>query len=294
MDTADPGQRVGALVALKPVEQAKSRFDTVAPPLRRRLAWTMALDTLQALAGAVDLILVVSDQPSLESRLHRAGIGVRVLPEARSQAHRGGINAALGHGFTALVGNGYTSVLASVGDLPALRSESVRRIVAASRAHPRSFVADASGLGTTMLITHGGDLDPHFQGRSAAAHHHSGAVALRDFAPGDTVLDPSVRQSGVSDARRDVDTEVDLADAFRLGLGPATARLVEPQTGRLGRYQPITVADLTASDRRNVITAEGRRLLLPPGAVDPELRRLHPGQRLHAVTFGAVVAAAWL
>lgn len=41
-----------AVVALKQSPYAKSRLDVPAP-LRRRLAWTMALDTLSALASAV-------------------------------------------------------------------------------------------------------------------------------------------------------------------------------------------------------------------------------------------------
>ncbi len=53
---------------------------------------------------------------------------------------------------------------------------------------------------------------PRFGPRSRAAHAASGAVAL-EVGP-------------VPGLRRDVDTEVDLWDAGRLGLGPATAELV--------------------------------------------------------------------
>ena len=74
-------QTVGAVVALKPTEFAKSRLGTVPDPLRRRIAWTMAVDTLTALVAAVDRVLVVSDQPSLEARLRRLGLSVAVTPE---------------------------------------------------------------------------------------------------------------------------------------------------------------------------------------------------------------------
>ena len=40
---------VAAVVALKAGEFAKSRLSTLPDPLRRRLAWTMAVDTLSAL-----------------------------------------------------------------------------------------------------------------------------------------------------------------------------------------------------------------------------------------------------
>ena len=51
MDTSDAVAPAAAVVALKPSEYAKSRLDLPAP-LRQRLAWTMALDTLRALAAA--------------------------------------------------------------------------------------------------------------------------------------------------------------------------------------------------------------------------------------------------
>jgi len=62
-----------AVVALKPMEHAKSRL-AVPDALRRRLAWTMALDTLAALCDALPQVLVVSDQPALEAQLRRAGL----------------------------------------------------------------------------------------------------------------------------------------------------------------------------------------------------------------------------
>ena len=210
-----------ALVALKAGEFAKSRLSTLPDPLRRRLAWTMAVDTLTALDAVAAAVCVVSDQPGLPARLRRAGLpGVEVLPEQR----RAGMNEALREGAEHLLRAGHPGVLACVGDLPALRAGSLRTVLAAATAHDRAFLPDATGVGTTMLCTTGSPLAPHFQGRSAAAHHSSGAVALTD----------AVLARPVPDARRDVDTEVDLADAIRLGLGPASAALVDPVTGRLG------------------------------------------------------------
>ena len=49
-----PTPGVGAVVALKAGEFIKSRLAPLPQPLRRRLAWTMAVDTLRALAEAVE------------------------------------------------------------------------------------------------------------------------------------------------------------------------------------------------------------------------------------------------
>lgn len=298
MEPADAGGPTAAVVALKAGEFAKSRLAPLPDPLRRRLAWTMALDTLQALSAAVDRVLVVSRQPSLASRLQRSGVVVDVLGEVG----RAGMNAALSQGDDLLRDHGTAVVLACVGDLPSLRADSVRRILAASRSHFRCFVPDASGVGTTMLLSRDGELDPRFQGRSAAAHHASGA----------TRLEPGPADGSLADARRDVDTEVDLADASHLGLGPATAALLVGGTGRLGTYRTVTATAWTSADAPGVdmtsagttgadddatgvaVTSTGHRVLLPTAALGDGLRTVHPGQRLHAVLDGERVLSAWL
>jgi 2-phospho-L-lactate/phosphoenolpyruvate guanylyltransferase len=268
------------VIALKPIEHAKSRL-AVPDPLRRRLAWTMALDTLSALCRALPHVLVVSDQAALEARLRHAGIAAEVI----SESGHVGMNSALSRGALTLHAQGFSSVLACVGDLPALRPESVLQIVDASRSHPRSFVADASGVGTTMLVAHEVELAPQFQGRSAAAHYASGAVSLSAEAIG----------SPIADARRDVDTEADLAAAIGLGVGPATSALIDHGKGRLGRYELITATQWRNADRELLaVTATGRRIALPATAFRDELRYTRLGQRLHAVEADGRVLAAWL
>ena len=131
-----------------------------------------------------------------------------------------GLNPALIHGARMLRERGVPVVMACVGDLPALRPESVRRVLRAARPHRRAFLADASGAGTTMLIARHVDLDPHFGRRSAKAHEASGAVAL---GPPHFTSPP--------DAATDVDTEIDLETAARLGVGRATADVMR----RFGR-----------------------------------------------------------
>jgi 2-phospho-L-lactate guanylyltransferase len=279
-EALEPPRPAAAVVALKPVAHAKSRLGTLPDPLRRRLAWTMAVDTLRALGAAVDLLLVVSDQPALASRLARAGVVADVVPEAG--AH--GMNGALGRGAEIATARGHRTVLACVGDLPALRPASVRTVLDAVEGG-RAFVADASGIGTTMLVASGTPLEPHFQGRSAAAHHQSGAVPLTDERLG----------AAVPDARRDVDTEVDLGPAAGLGLGPATAALLAPGTGRLATSTVVTTTSWTDGHGRPLaVTAEGHRLVLPDEAVDGLRLPLRIGQRLHAVHADGVVRSAWL
>lgn len=269
-----------AVVALKPVARAKSRLDSLPDPVRRRLAWAMAVDTLAALAAAVDEVIVVGDQPALASRLHRAGVAARVVGEAGAT----GLNAALAHGAQLLAAAGHVRVLACVGDLPALRPDSVRRVLAAAPPG-RSHVADATGVGTTMLVADGVPLDPRFQGGSAAAHAASGAVALTDARLG----------RPVPDARADVDTEADLAPAVTLGVGRATATLLDPVSGRPAGYTVVTTTTHTdAAGRPLVVAAAGHRLVLPPGALADGLGPLRPGQRLHAVQVDGVVRSAWL
>jgi 2-phospho-L-lactate guanylyltransferase len=274
------GTVIAAVIAIKPMEHAKSRL-AVPDALRRRLAWTMALDTLSALCGALAHVLVVSDQPALEERLRRAGLAAEVI----SESGHVGINSALTRGGACLRAQGFTSIMACVGDLPALRPESVARVLEASRSHPRSFVADASGVGTTMLVAHDVDLAPQFQGRSAAAHHTSGAVSLSAEAIG----------SPVADARCDVDTEADLTAAIELGVGPATSALIDHEKRRLGRYVLITATQWSNADGDQMaVTASGTRIALPADALRGELRHAQLGQRLHAVEADGRVLSVWI
>ena len=270
-----------AVVALKPVLHAKSRLGTLPDPLRRRLAWTMAVDTLTALSAVVTRLLVVSDQPALASRLARAGVDARVAGEAGAV----GMNGALARGAALATAAGPGTVLACVGDLPALRPDSVRTVLAAVPDGARAYLADVSGVGTTMLVAAGVGLDPHFQGRSAAGHHASGAEPLTDDRLG----------VAVPDARRDVDTEVDLAAAAGLGLGAATTALLAPGSGRLAAYTVVTTTGWSdAEEKPLAVTTGGDRLVLPPTALDGLRTPLRIGQRLHAVHADGVVRSAWL
>ena len=238
--------RLVALVALKRPEIAKSRLASLPPPLRRRLAWTMALDTLSSLAEVLPVI-VISQQGNLAEQLRRQRISAQVIGERGAT----GINAALRHGEEAAMAQGFSGTLACVADLPALRPTSIQTVLAAAPDVPRAFVADASGEGTTMLISRGSQLDPRFQGRSAEAHRASGALELGINELGGRLLD----------ARRDVDNEADLSEAFQLGLGPATRQLFDA-AGNLGRYAMIMIGELLPDGARIAVTRSGTRLII--------------------------------
>jgi 2-phospho-L-lactate guanylyltransferase len=282
-DLASPfDERVAAVVALKTLPAAKSRMSSLPDPLRERLARCMAIDTLSALAAVVDQVLVVSDQPDLPAALHRAGLNVRVVPEppdpgpAADPVHGGGsLNRALAHGDVLLRAEGSEVVLACVGDLPALRTDSVHRVIAASRSRSRCFLADHDGGGSTMLIARGVSLNPLYgretrSGRtigSALRHQRSGAVALE--------------VGELPDARRDVDSLSDLRFATLLGTGPATASLLDPQRAAPGHYQRVEVLDRHGQDL--TVLADGVAEAVPVPAYDGDPALLVPGRRLHAV-----------
>lgn len=272
---------VGAVVALKPATLAKTRLGALPAPLRERLAIAMALDTLTALAAAVDRLLVVSDEATLPGILARAGIAADRLPEPDPP----GMNAALAAGDRRLRATGCDPVLASVGDLPALTAEAVRALlrVADDHAAPaRMFVPDRQGEGTAMLIANGVELDPRFQGGSAQAHRDSGAIALP--------------MQDHPQLRADVDAPEDLATVIDLGVGRHTAGLIDPLGRRLADYLPVTVAGPAdpATGDHPVITDAGVRTVLPATALDAQIRMLRPGQRLHTATVGDRLTSAWI
>ncbi|MFJ7153749.1 2-phospho-L-lactate guanylyltransferase [Streptomyces sp. NPDC101118] len=191
---------------------AKSRLAAAAGAARSDLALAFALDTVAgALAcTAVRDVVVVTDDPVAAGEL--AGLGARVVPDSPAA----GLNAALSHGARAArEGRPGAPVAAMNADLPALRPGELRRVLDSAAAFQRAFVADAAGIGTTLLsAARGVELAPAFGGPSRARHSASGAV--------------EIALEGVDSVRRDVDTGEDLAAAAELGLGGRTARLYRP------------------------------------------------------------------
>ncbi|RFU87397.1 2-phospho-L-lactate guanylyltransferase [Streptomyces triticagri] len=196
------------VIPLKPLTRAKSRLAGAArAALRPSLALAFAQDTVAAALAcpAVRDVVVVTDD-ALASR-ELAALGARTVRDEPA----GGLNAALAHGaHTARALHPGTPVAALNADLPALRPAELLRVLHSASAIPRSFLADAAGIGTTLLAAADGTpLAPAFGGPSRARHLATGAheLALTDV-PG---------------ARQDVDTWEDLAAALELGVGPRTA-----------------------------------------------------------------------
>ncbi len=190
------------LVPVKSLDRAKSRLSSRTAAQRRGLSLAFALDTVRAALAATGVgeLVVIGDD---DVRAAVTALGARWLLDPGA-----GLNAALEHGCAEALGSG-NGVAALVGDLPAVRPEQVAAALRAAQQVGRGLVADAAGTGSTLLTARAGStLGPLFGVRSRAAHRESGAVEL--------ALGP------VAGLRRDVDTEVDLWDAVRLGVGPAT------------------------------------------------------------------------
>lgn len=194
------------VVPIKTLDAAKTRLQ-VPDGIRSALALAFALDAIDALrkCDQVASIVVTTNSDDLSAELTRQGIEVMVDSGV-------GLNAAIRGAATSEVD---TAVL--VGDLPAVQADDLTSALTTAAAHRRSFVCDATGVGTTLLTARAGTpLDPRFGEHSRAEHRASGAHEIDG------------RFSGL---RRDVDTDVDLWDARRLGVGAHTQAVLAAVLG---------------------------------------------------------------
>ncbi|MBH5337195.1 2-phospho-L-lactate guanylyltransferase [Streptomyces pactum] len=202
------------VVPLKPLSRAKSRLDGGVPEgWRPDLALAFAQDTVAAALAchAVAGVVVVTDDPRAGREL--SALGARVLPDV-PRPPADGLNAALAHGARAVRAGRPDAAVAALGaDLPALRPAELGRVLGAAAEAGRAFLADAAGIGTTLLAAGpAAELAPAFGGASRARHRASGARELE--------------LPGVECVRQDVDTVQDLRAALRLGVGPHTSALL--------------------------------------------------------------------
>ncbi|MFD0308205.1 2-phospho-L-lactate guanylyltransferase [Streptomyces sp. NPDC127119] len=195
------------VVPLKALARAKSRLsDTAADGLRPGLALAFAQDTVAAALACpevADVAVVTGD--ALAGR-ELAALGARIVPDEPG----GGLNAALRHAEAVVrITNPHTPLAAMNADLPALRPLELARVLTAAAEFPRAFLADAAGIGTTLLAASPGhELLPAFGTDSRARHRASGAAELL--------------LTAVDSVRQDVDTGADLRAALTLGTGPRT------------------------------------------------------------------------
>jgi 2-phospho-L-lactate guanylyltransferase len=196
------------VVPVKTLARAKSRLaDTADDGMRPGLALAFAQDTVAAALAcpAVAGVAVVTDDARAGREL--AGLGARVVADEPGD----GLNAALVHGAAAVRAVRPESAVAALNaDLPALRPAELSRVLAAAAQFRRAFLADAAGIGTTLLAAAPGqELLPAFGPDSRARHRASGAVELL--------------LTAADSVRQDVDTGADLRAALALGVGPRTA-----------------------------------------------------------------------
>jgi len=255
------------VVPVKGLPQAKTRLSTFAAPVRADLALAFAQDVLTAALDCTGIhrVIVVSDDEGTGARLARPGVEVaRHVPT--------GLNPALAYGADLLrTDDPGLGVAALAADLPALRARDLAAALAGVRG--RAFVADAQGVGTTLLAAAPGtDLLPGYGPGSRARHLASGAGEL----------------DGAPSLRQDVDTPADLQAALLLGVGPRTAAVALALThaGGTARTELVATVAVHGHDGGSVLLDDGSRLAYPGNAVQPEVRLLHPGQRVRLVVDG--------
>ena len=204
--------RVWSLVIpVKKLSAAKTRLAPLPTGRRADLALAFVHDCVAAALATplVSRVLVVTADDAAAEGLGR--LGALIVPEPPAENGSDPLNAAISFGAgRSRLDRPDLRVGALTGDLPSLRAEELGAVLGLATAiEGRSFVPDAAGSGTTLLLGgEKGTLDPHFGPQSRAGHALSGAAEL--FGVGRSV-------------RQDVDTLADLEAALRLGVGVHTA-----------------------------------------------------------------------
>ena len=211
----EDGREKGSWTAIVPIRsftEGKTRLDT--PGISTgALIEAFASDVVDACADCPGIGTVVVVSPDPEVLDFATSRGARALREIRGN----GINEAIDYARGQVSG----PIVAILGDTPCLNADVLTSVLGEAVQFPISFVPDASGVGTTMWCAQSGAQGrPHFGHHSRAEHRASGAIEL-------CANDASPRGAR---ARRDVDTDVDLWDARRLGVGPATSALLDAQS----------------------------------------------------------------
>lgn len=206
--TAADGTPWTALLPVKPFALGKSRLAPWAHDLRPDWARAFFLDTLDAVlrTPGVERVIVVSSDPQARALARRADADTVDDTPAR------GLNAAVRRGARRAATGAVRPVAVLTTDLAALDPSELAHILTEAHTHPRAFLADHTGLGTTILTARTPTLLlPRFEGTSRTRHAASGAH--------------EITSPDVPGARLDIDTPEDLAAARRLGLGPHSAAL---------------------------------------------------------------------
>lgn len=202
---------IGLVIAVKRLAAAKTRLAPIfSATTREAVVLAMLIDTITAAAAVSEVQSITVVTPDDVAGDAARQLGARVLPDPTPQGHRNPLNNAIA-AAEETVRPETSNIVVLQGDLPALQPQELGEAIAAARAHPRSFVGDRHGTGTSALFALGVALDPRFGQDSAERHRHSGAIELTGAWPG---------------LRCDIDTPDDLLVARRLGVGATTAQAI--------------------------------------------------------------------
>ena len=196
------------IVPVRAVSTAKTRLHDLGP-LRPSLAESFLFDVLDALAQteSVSTVMIAGPTPP-DAAVARDWVRVEWLDTGAA-----GLNEAIAAAESAARTRGHVRIAVVVSDLPCIRADDLDAVLLAACAHPRAFVSDHDGTGTTILMTTGSALAPEFGAASAARHRRSGAIDI----------DTTIR------VRLDVDTPNDVALAMVYGVGRFTTRVLAAQ-----------------------------------------------------------------
>jgi 2-phospho-L-lactate guanylyltransferase len=178
------------VVPLKPAAAGKSRLGAPEPVVR-----ALGLATVRAAAataGVREVVVVTADAVTAADLDGMPGIRVVREPAPR------GLRAAIASALATVPEGAPRAVL--LGDLPTLAPDDLARFLAEAARHPRAFVADAAGTGTTLVTARGGVPWRSAFGRGSASRHR--ALGIRRL--------PVPRRSSL---RHDVDNPAQLARA---------------------------------------------------------------------------------
>ena len=198
-------QKYVALVPVKPPALGKSRLVGLADDDRRALAAAFALDTVASCVASSEIaqVLVATDDASFSVEL--ADLGAVTIPDGVAMDLNGTLRQSAAEArrrWPELV------PVALTADLPAVHASDLDAALGEITPGEAAYVADATGLGTTLYTAAHEAFDPHFGPGSALAHDATGARPIRAPLPR---------------LRRDVDDLDDLEEALALGVGPRTA-----------------------------------------------------------------------
>ena len=201
-----------AIIPIRSFTDGKTRLRTP-QATTPSLIQAFADDVIHACSTCPEIsrTVVVSPDPQVLALAQVRGCGI--LEEQGAT----GINEAITLARTNIEG----PVIAVLGDTPCITGEILTMVLDEARDHSASysasFVADAAGVGSTMwCVQPPSSATSHFGHHSRAEHRAHGAAEL-----GSGNASPAWAR-----ARRDVDTDIDLWDAIRLGLGPASSALL--------------------------------------------------------------------